>query len=143
MDYRAATGVWGYDNASSPLLSDDQCLSTDPQLISNIRNSGVLNPPIRQLASSRTPTPTSSVGTPRSHHSAWQSYADTETGDGQGEIQLLARRILEFVEGDIDAGLPRSVAGSHMAGSSLGSSSGREHDELRKSVREAFSGSHH
>ncbi|KIJ21557.1 hypothetical protein PAXINDRAFT_165025 [Paxillus involutus ATCC 200175] len=117
--------------------------SGDPQLISNIRNSGVLNPPIRQLASSRTPTPTSSVGTPRSHHSAWQSYADTETGDGQGEIQLLARRILEFVEGDIDAGLPRSVAGSHMAGSSLGSSSGREHDELRKSVREAFSGSHH
>ncbi|KAG6381370.1 vacuolar protein 8 [Boletus reticuloceps] len=48
--------------------------SGDPQLISNIRNSGLLNPPIRQLASSRTPTPTSSIGTPRSHHSASQSY---------------------------------------------------------------------
>ncbi|KAF9229528.1 vacuolar protein 8 [Gyrodon lividus] len=117
--------------------------SGDPQLISNLRNSGLLNPPIRQLALSRTPTPTSSVGTPRSHHSASQSYADTETGDGQAEIQLLARRILEFVDGDMDAGLPRSVAGSHMAGSSLGSSSGREHEELRRSVREAFSGSYH
>ncbi|KAF8140058.1 vacuolar protein 8 [Boletus edulis] len=117
--------------------------SGDPQLISNIRNSGLLNPPIRQLASSRTPTPTSSIGTPRSHHSASQSYADTEAGEGQGEIQLLARRILEFVDGDIDGGLPRSVAGSHIGGSSLGSSNGREHEELRRSVREAFSGSHH
>jgi len=116
--------------------------SGDPQLISNIRNSGLLNPPIRQLSSSRTPTPTSSIGTPRSHHSASQSYADTETGEGQGEIQLLARRILEFVDGDIDGGLPRSVAGSHIGGSSLGSSNGRDHEELRRSVREAF-GSHH
>jgi len=117
--------------------------SGDPQLISNIRNSGLLNPPIRQLASSRTPTPSSSIGTPRSHHSASQSYADTEGGEGQGEIQLLARRILEFVDGDIDGGLPRSSAGSHIGGSSLGSSNGREHEELRRSVREAFSGSHH
>ncbi|KAF8559287.1 vacuolar protein 8 [Imleria badia] len=117
--------------------------SGDPQLISNIRNSGLLNPPIRQLASSRTPTPSSSIGTPRSHHSASQSYADTEAGEGQGEIQLLARRILEFVDGDIDGGLPRSATGSHIGGSSLGSSNGREHEELRRSVREAFSGSYH
>ncbi|KAH0838481.1 armadillo-type protein [Lanmaoa asiatica] len=95
------------------------------------------------LASSRTPTPTSSIGTPRSHHSASHSYADTEAGEGQGEIQLLARRILEFVDGDVDSGLPQSAAGSHIGGSSLGSSNGREHEELRRSVREAFSGSHH
>jgi vacuolar protein 8 len=115
--------------------------SGDPQLISNIRLSGLLNPSIRQLALSRTPSATSSVGTPRSHRSQSQSYADTDTGEGQGEIQLLARRILEFVDGDVDGGLPRSVAGSHMAGSSV--SSARD-EELRRSVREAFStGSHH
>lgn len=115
--------------------------SGDPQLISNIRLSGLLNPSIRQLALSRTPSATSSVGTPHSHRSQSQSYADTDTGEGQGEIQLLARRILEFVDGDVDGGLPRSVAGSHMAGSSV--SSARD-EELRRSVREAFStGSHH
>lgn len=65
--------------------------------------------------------------------------------EGQGEIQLLARRIQEIVEGDLDASVTRSVAGSHIGASSVGSSSGREHEELRRSVREAFSsgGSYH
>jgi len=113
--------------------------SGDPQLISNIRSSNMLIPSIRQLAASRTPTPPSSVGTPRSHHSHTQSYQDTEMAEGQGEIQLLARRIQEIVEGDLDASVTRSVAGSHIGASSVGSSSGREHEELRRSVREAFS----
>ncbi|KAI6153402.1 vacuolar protein 8 [Pisolithus tinctorius] len=119
--------------------------SGDPQLISNIRNSNLLIPAIRQLATSRTPTPTASVGTPRSHHSQTQSYQDTEAGDGHGEIQLLARRIQEIVEEDIDGGVPRSVTGSHIGTSSVASSTGREHEELRRSVREAFSstGSYH
>ncbi|KAI6031926.1 vacuolar protein 8 [Pisolithus microcarpus] len=119
--------------------------SGDPQLISNIRNSNLLIPAIRQLATSRTPTPTASAGTPRSHHSQTQSYQDTEAGDGRGEIQLLARRIQDIVEEDIDAGVPRSVTGSHIATSSVASSTGREHEELRRSVREAFSstGSYH
>ncbi|KAL4068246.1 armadillo-type protein [Scleroderma yunnanense] len=119
--------------------------SGDPQLISNIRNSSLLIPSIRQLAASRTPTPPSSVGTPRSHHSQSQSYQDTEMAEGQGEIQLLARRIQEIVEGDMDASISRSVAGSHIGTSSVGSSSGRDHEELRRSVREAFSsaGSYH
>jgi len=116
--------------------------SGDPQLISNIRSSSLLNPNIRQLAASRTSSPTSSVGTPRSHHSHTHSYQDTETGDGQGEIQLLARRIIEFVDGDGEPMLPRSVTTSHMQpGSSVSESitSGRDHEELRQSVRDAFS----
>lgn len=119
--------------------------SNDRQLINSIRNSNLLIPSIRQLSASHSATPTPSVGTPRSHHSQTQSYDDTETAEGQGEIKLLSRRILDLVEREMDSDVPRSVAGSHMGGSSVGSSSGRDHEELRRSVREAFSsaGSHH
>lgn len=114
--------------------------SGDPQLISNIRSSNLLNPNIRQLATSRASSPSSSGGTPHSHRSG-HSYQDTETGEGQGEIQLLARRILEFVDVDAENMVPRSAATSHMPGSSVSASvaSGREHEELRQSVRDAFS----
>jgi vacuolar protein 8 len=121
--------------------------SADPQLISSIRNSGLLVPNIRQLSSSRSSTPSSSGGTPRSHRSQTHSYQDTETGEGQGEIQLLARRILDFVDGDGEVMLPPSATPSHVQpGSSIGTSSivsGRDHEELRKSVREAFSSGSH
>lgn len=78
------------------------------------------------------------MGTPHSHHSQ-QSYQETDTNDGQGEIQILSRRIMEFMEVDIDGLVSSSVPGSQVQpGSSLASSS-REHEELRRSVREAFS----
>ena len=95
---------------------------------------------------SRSVTPSSSIGgTPHSHRSHSRSYQETETGEGQGEIQSLARKILEFVEGEpIYAG---SQSQSHIQpGSSIGRdslASHRDHDELRKSVREAFSGGTH
>jgi vacuolar protein 8 len=115
--------------------------SLDPQLISNIRSSSLLIPNIRNLASSRPSSPTSSAGTPRSHRSQTHSYQETDTGEGHGEIQMLAKRILDIVEGDIDVMVPASVQSSHVhPGSSVsGSMSGRDHEELRKSVREAFS----
>lgn len=133
------------------LLKDwDQSLNTDitvtdPQLISNIRSSTLLIPNIRLLASSRASSPASSVGTPHSHRSQVPSYQETEPGEGQGEIQLLARRILEFVDADDDGVLSSSLSPSHMQpGSSVDTASGRDHEELRKSVREAFAmGSHH
>jgi vacuolar protein 8 len=114
--------------------------SGDPQLISNIRGSTLLLPNIRNLAASRTPS-ASSVGTPRSHHSQ-HSYQDTETNEGQGEIQLLSRRILDIVDLEADGLVSSSIPGSQVQpGSSLGSS--RDHEELRRSVREAFApGSH-
>jgi vacuolar protein 8 len=118
------------------LLDFDSFLS-DPQLISNIRGSTLLIPNIKTLAQSRTNSPPSSVGTPRSHHSH-QSYQETETNDGQGEIQILSRRIVEFIE--LDDLVPSSVPGSQVQ---PGSSVASEHDELRRSVREAFApGSH-
>lgn len=131
--------VRGFIISSKPFCDN---LCADPQLISNIRSSNILVPNIRNLATSRTTSPASSVGTPRSHHSQ-HSYQDTETNDGQGEIQLLSRRILDFVDIDIDGLVSTSVPGSHMQpGSSLGSSE-RDHEELRRSVREAFApGSH-
>lgn len=116
----------------------------DPQLISNIRNSNILIPNIRQLASTRTSTPASSLGgTPRSHRSQ-HSYQDTDTGEGQGEIQLLAHRILEFTDGDGDGVMTPSAPPSQMQVGSLVDSRaesvmGRDHEELRRSVREAFS----
>ena len=116
----------------------------DPQLISNIRGSSILIPNIRQLAETRTSTPTSSLGgTPHSHHSQSHSYADTETGNGHGEIQMLARRILDFT--DSEGVMTPSALASQIQASSFSqrdeSISGRDHDELRKSVREAFAGS--
>lgn len=125
------------------VLSDNRLV--DPQLISNIRNSTILIPNIRQLATTRTSTPTSSIGgTPHSHGSR-HSYQDTETGDGQGEIQLLARRILDFTDGEGDGAMTPNAPPSHIQTGSLidsraGSMMGQDHDELRRSVREAFSG---
>ena len=115
----------------------------DPQLISNIRNSPLLIPNIRQLAETRTSSPASSIGgTPRSHGSH-HSYQDTETGEGQGEIQQLARRILEFTDDDAEGALtPSAPASQKQPGSLLDraeSVMGRDHEELRRSVREAFS----
>ena len=113
----------------------------DPQLTSNIRNSSILIPNIRSLAETRTSTPTSSIGgTPHSHHSQAHSYQDTETGNGQGEKQMLARRILDFTASE-GVMTPSALASQIQAGSfsqrdeSVG---GRDHEELRKSVREAF-----
>ena len=125
------------------LRNFDRCLS-DPQLISNIRSSNLLIPNIKNLAASRTNSPTSSVGTPRSHHSH-QSYQETDTNDGQGEIQILSRRIIEFMEVDIDGLMSSSVPGSQVQPGSSVASSNREHEELRRSVREAFNspGSRH
>ncbi|KAG6837903.1 Vacuolar protein 8 [Arthromyces matolae] len=117
--------------------------SGDPQLTSNIRNSSLLIPNVRGLAASRASTPSSSVGTPHSHHSRSHSDHDTEMGDGQGEIQLLGRRILEFVDGDADGLVPSSVPASHMQPGSSVASSTRDHEELRRSVREAFSPASH
>jgi len=122
-------------------LQNSEILLLDPQLISNIRTSNILIPNIRTLATSRTTSPSSSIGTPRSHHSQ-HSYQETETNDGQGEIQLLSRRILDFVDLDLDGLISTSGPGSQsQPGSSHGSIS-RE-DELRRSLKEAFSpGSH-
>jgi vacuolar protein 8 len=114
--------------------------SGDPQLISNIRNSGILIPSIRQLSESRPGSRSSSVeedaeGTLRSR--SRHSYQDTEA-EGAGEIQLLARRILEFTDNEgafeeDNAGTPVRTASSVGLGARKSS-----HDELRKSVREAF-----
>nr|VWP01089.1 ATP-dependent RNA helicase VAD1 (EC (Virulence-associated DEAD box protein 1) [Ganoderma boninense] len=120
--------------------------SGDPQLVSNIRNSSLLIPNIRSLAETRTSTPASSLGgTPHSHHSQAHSYQDTETGNGHGEIQMLARRILDFT--DSEGVMTPSALASQLQASSLSqrdeSVSGRDHEELRKSVREAFAGPAH
>jgi vacuolar protein 8 len=119
--------------------------SGDPQLISNIRNSNLLNRNIRQLATSRSSSPSSSVDSPRSRRSQADSYQDTETGEDHGEIQLLARHILKFVEGDAEPIVPQSVSTSYMQSGSMSGSvtSGRDHEELRQSVRDAFHGSQH
>jgi vacuolar protein 8 len=106
---------------------------SDAQLNSNIRNSPILIPTIRQMASSRAGSPGSSVGDGTLHSGrsrSRHSYQDTE--EGQGEIQLLARRILEFTDGEGgDEGSTPVRTGSAAA-------LGGEHDELRKSVRDAF-----
>jgi vacuolar protein 8 len=118
----------------------------DPQLISNIRNSHMLAPHIRQLAVSRSSTPSSSVGTPHSYPTHSHSDQETETAEGQGEIQLLSRRILEFVDIDVEGMTPGATPSQsqRLVPSSVGResvASGRETDELRKSVQNAF-GSH-
>lgn len=109
----------------------------DPQLISNIRNSDKLLPHIRDLAESRSASPSSSIGTPRSHRSQSQSYQETDTGDGSSEIQVLARKILEAMETEAMPILPQAPSSASVAKPDLPEKSD---DELRRSVRAAFSG---
>lgn len=84
------------------------------------------------------------MGTP---HSYAHSHSDPETegAEGQGEIQLLSRRILEFVDIDLEvSATPGATPSQRHIPSSVGESvaSGRDHDELRKSVQNAFSHGH-
>ncbi|KAK7694186.1 Vacuolar protein 8 [Cerrena zonata] len=112
--------------------------SGDPQLQSHIRNSPILIPNIRQLSVTRSSSRVSSLnGTPHSQGSQ-HSYTETETGDGAGEIQMLARRILEITEDD-GAVTPSASASQFQPGSLLTDTSSRkDHEELRRSVRDAF-----
>jgi vacuolar protein 8 len=113
--------------------------------MSNIRSSNLLIPNVRELSLSRSVTPTSSAGgTPHSHRSQTRSYQETDTGDGQGEIQELARKILYFVDGDEQTVPVGSVPSHAQPGSSVGrdsNASGMDHEELRRSVRDALGAS--
>ncbi|KZS90310.1 vacuolar protein 8 [Sistotremastrum niveocremeum HHB9708] len=119
--------------------------SGDAQLFNNIRQSSLLIPHIRQLAISQPNSPSSSLGSGGRTH----SFDEHDGGDGQGEITLLARRILELVDNDSEAlhqasstDPVGSVTGSTASGSyrasSLRGAKERDHDELRKSLVEAF-----
>jgi vacuolar protein 8 len=113
------------------------------------------------MASSRPGSPSSSVGDGTLHSGrsrsrlSRHSYQDTE--EGQGEIQLLARRILDFTDGDGegdhdgDAYVGSQVSGVSHGGmgdregttpgrtaSGVALGQGPEHEDLRKSVRDAF-----
>ena len=101
---------------------------------------------IQQLAQSPVTSRTSSI---RSGRSQTQSYDDPEAGEGQGEIAILARRIQDMVDGE--EGLHTGAVGSSVVGSAVSGSfqesayrssreQGREHDELRKSLTDAFGG---
>lgn len=106
-------------------------------------------PHIRQLGQSPPSSPSSSV---RSGKSRTRSYEEGEAPEGQGEIAILARRIQDIIDGDEGAlasnGLPGSVTGSAASGSfhdtnykpSRGNNEQEEHEDLRKSLTEAFSG---
>ena len=125
-----------------PPLQSSSLMSSflDPQLQSHIRNSTSLIPNIRQLSISRSSSRISSLqGTPHSPGSQ-HSYTETDNGDGQGEIAMLSRRILEIIEDD-GAVTPSASASQFQPGSLLTDTSSRkDHEELRKSVREAFAG---
>lgn len=98
--------------------------SRDPQLTHNIRSSPLLIPHIRHLSASAASSPSSSPG---SHSQSHISSDDAGEG-GQGEIAALARRILEFTDGD----------GPEEGASMSAGDDERDDNELRKSVREAF-----
>jgi vacuolar protein 8 len=99
---------------------------------------------IQQLAQSPTTSRTSSI---RSGGSQSRSYEDADGAEGQGEIAILARRIQDMVDGD-EGGITGGAAGSSIVGSAVSGSfqestyrsreQGREHDELRKSLNDAF-----
>ena len=110
--------------------------SGDPHLITNIRSSPLLVSHIRQLATSPDSTPSSSVGTPDSVRSRSDQDSDSDSDEGQEDIHLLSRRILEFIDVDVGLSTTHSVTPSqgHAFGSVNGSVTGGEHGELRRSV---------
>lgn len=95
----------------------------DNQLTHNIRNSPLLIPHIRHLSASAASSPSSSPGS----HSQSRTSDDDAGEGGQGEIAALARRILEFTDGD-----------GPEEGASMSVDDERGEEELRKSVREAL-----
>ncbi|KAL5640718.1 hypothetical protein ACGC1H_001262 [Rhizoctonia solani] len=98
--------------------------SRDPQLTHNIRSSPMLIPHIRHLSASAASSPSTSPG---SHSQSHISSDDAGEG-GQSEIAALARRILEFTDGD----------GPEEGASMSAGDDDRDENELRKSVREAL-----
>ncbi|CAE6424023.1 unnamed protein product [Rhizoctonia solani] len=96
----------------------------DPQLTHNIRSSPLLIPHIRHLSASAASSPSSSPG---SHSQSHISSDDAGEG-GQSEIAALARRILEFTDGD----------GPEEGASMSAGDDDRDDNELRKSVRDAL-----
>ncbi|KIJ45103.1 hypothetical protein M422DRAFT_75167 [Sphaerobolus stellatus SS14] len=105
--------------------------SGDPTLTRNIRTSNLLIPNIRTLSQSPPTSVSSSVGS-RSHHTLSQSYDDTEHGEGAGEIANLAKRILEFAEGDAEV---------FSAGQLHRDEDSDDEGHLRRSVHEALGSS--
>lgn len=103
--------------------------------MSNIRNSDKLLPHIRDLAASRSASPSSSMDS-RSRRSHSQSYQETETGDGSSEIQVLARKILEATEAEAMPLLTHTPSTQSVA---RNDGLEKSDDELRRSVRAAFS----
>ncbi|QRV76454.1 vacuolar protein 8 [Ceratobasidium sp. AG-Ba] len=101
--------------------------SRDPQLTHNIRSSPLLIPHIRHLSASAASSPSSSPGS----HSQSRTSSDDAGEGGQGEIAALARRILEFTDGD---------GPEDGASMSIGGEDERGEDELRKSVHDALRG---
>lgn len=112
-------------NTISTIACADLFLLLDPQLTHNIRSSALLIPHIRHLSASAASSPSSSPGS----HSQSRVSSDDAGEGGQGEIAALARRILEFTDGDgPDDGASMSAGGDEEKGE----------EELRKSVREAL-----
>lgn len=97
----------------------------DSTLAHNIRNSNLIIPHIRTLAQSPPTSVSSSLGT-RSHRTISQSYDGTEHGDGSGEISVLAKRILDFAEGDSEVF------------QSIHHNESDDESQLRRSVHEAL-----
>lgn len=85
--------------------------SGDPRLINKIRSSPLLVPHIRKFAASDVSTPSSSIGVPRSRGPDSDQKMDV-VGEEQGEIQLLSRKALEFIDGDTDLSTTVGVTAS-------------------------------
>ncbi|KAL7421643.1 Vacuolar protein 8 [Cryptotrichosporon argae] len=120
--------------------------SEDPELTNNIRNSPILISSIRQLAASPPPSRAGRAGL-RSHEhggSDDDEYDDDALAeDGEGEITGLARRILDFTDGNAGHGEDShfAAAGQQQAEVVPGSHAS-DHAALRASVHQALRGSH-
>ena len=102
--------------------------------MNHIRNSERLLPHIRDLAASRTVSPSSSLDSGSQHS---QSYQETDNGDGSSEIQVLARKIIEAMETEAMPNLiPASSTQSVLRKDELE----KADDELRRSVHAALNG---
>jgi len=124
--------------------------SRDPELSRKIRESNLLLPSIRDLSTSQP----SSAGESSPAHSS--SFSDDAEGNGQEEIGNLAKKIMQYINGNADGYVEAEVPGQvaiqrsrsrhegSIASSSVshrtGSMRTRE-DELRQSVRDALGAS--
>lgn len=97
MDYCSVTGISRFESLlPARTLKPTHCFA-DPELTRKIRESSLLIPSIQELAVSQPSSPNTFSRTQS------DSFSEDGEGNGQEEITTLAKKIIQYVNGEVDS----------------------------------------